>query len=131
MRRLERLPPWIGSLQDLTKVYLHWSQVNDDPLSSFQALPNLVYLYLIKAYVGKELCIRCGCLLKLKKFGFFHLPLLDRINIEEESKNCIEEIVLGSCPELKSVPEGMQHLTILQSLFLKDMSGEFLREMKV
>ncbi|XXG76659.1 hypothetical protein AAC387_Pa08g0964 [Persea americana] len=64
--RLERLPLWIVSLQNLTKVGLRWSQLNEDPLSSLQALPNLRTLYLEKAYVGKDLCFRRRHFLQLK-----------------------------------------------------------------
>ncbi|RWR84920.1 disease resistance protein RPM1-like protein [Cinnamomum micranthum f. kanehirae] len=128
--RMERLPPWIRSLKDLTRVVLHWSQLNDDPLSSLQALPNLVVLCLIKAYIGKELCIRCGCFLKLKQLVFSGLLQLDRIYIEKGSMICIEEIVLVNCPELKSAPEGIQYLTCLQSLALRDMPGELVMKIQ-
>ena len=128
--RMERLPPWIRSLQDLTQVYLHCSQLNDDPLSSLQALQNLMDLSLINTYVGKELCIRREWFLKLKKLTFASLPQLNRIYIEKGSMVCIEEIGLVKCPELKNIPEGIQYLTSLQELLLWDMSGELLRRIQ-
>ena len=63
--RLERLPPWIGSLQNLTSLALLRSHLKEDPLSTLEALPNLMYLRLFMGYVGNELCFRQGCFLKL------------------------------------------------------------------
>lgn len=57
-RHLESLPLSIVSLQNLTGLVLHSSQLHEDPLS--QALPNLMTLRLEMADVGKELCFRRG-----------------------------------------------------------------------
>ncbi|RWR84924.1 disease resistance protein RPM1-like protein [Cinnamomum micranthum f. kanehirae] len=127
---LEKLPPWIRPLQDLTKVTLHWSRLNEDPFTFLQALPNLESIRLLYAYVGKELCIRRGSFLKLKSLTFSKLPRLERILIEEESMSCIINIYLIDCPELKSIPEGIQYLTSLQELWLWKMSGELLRRIR-
>ncbi|RWR84919.1 disease resistance protein RPM1-like protein [Cinnamomum micranthum f. kanehirae] len=128
--RLERLPPWIRSLEDLKRVSLHWSQLNEDPFTLLQGLRNLVLIELTNAYVGNELCIRRGSFLKLKSLSFIKLPRLDRICIEEESMSCIERITVFKCPELKSAPEGIQYLTSLQVLYLRDMPGEFLMKIR-
>eukprot|EP00268_Persea_americana_P031305 TRINITY_DN3043_c0_g2_i6.p1 TRINITY_DN3043_c0_g2~~TRINITY_DN3043_c0_g2_i6.p1 ORF type:complete len:922 (+),score=119.74 TRINITY_DN3043_c0_g2_i6:221-2986(+) len=125
--RLEKLPPWITSLQDLTKVTLHWSRLNEDPFTFLQALHNLVNIRLVYAYVGKELCIRRGSFLKLKSLMFAKLPRLESILIEEESLSCIRNLNFFDCPELKNIPEGIQYLTSLQELRLGEMSGELLR----
>ncbi|RWR84923.1 disease resistance protein RPM1-like protein [Cinnamomum micranthum f. kanehirae] len=114
--RLEKLPPWIRSLQDLTRVTLHWSRLNEDPFTFLQALPNLVNIRLVYAYVGNEICIRRGSFLKRKSLTFAKLPRLERILIEEESLSCIRNINLIDCPELKNIPEGIQYLTSLQEL---------------
>ena len=128
--RLEMLPPWIGSLKDLTKVTLHWSQLNEDPFTLLQALPNLLRIGLDYAYVGNELCIRRGSFLRLKSLTFEKLPRLDRICIEEESMSCVEELYFVNCRELKSAPEGIEYLTSLRLLSLCDMSGEFLMRIR-
>ena len=41
--RLERLPSWIGTLQTLAWLDLLRSNMNEDPLSSLEALPNLMH----------------------------------------------------------------------------------------
>ncbi|KAL2511689.1 Disease resistance protein RPM1 [Abeliophyllum distichum] len=45
--RLENVPHWIKSLNNLVKVYFRWSQLRDDPLEYLQDLPNLVHLDLL------------------------------------------------------------------------------------
>ena len=128
--RLEMLPPWIGSLKDLTTVTLHWSQLNEDPFTLLQALPNLLRIGLDYAYVGNELCIRRGSFLKLKSLTLVKLPRLERILIEEESLSCIRNIKFFDCPKLKNIPEGIQYLTSLQELWLREMPGELLRRIR-
>ncbi|XXG75037.1 hypothetical protein AAC387_Pa07g3627 [Persea americana] len=124
--RLERPPLWIGSLQSLSRVFLQCSQLNEDPFSSLQTLPNLVQLHLKMAYAGQELCFRRGCFLKLKALEIHELLQLNQINIENKSLTCIQRLHLFKCPELKIIPKGIQYLTSLQELFLQDMSEELL-----
>ncbi|RWR73937.1 disease resistance protein RPM1-like protein [Cinnamomum micranthum f. kanehirae] len=128
--RLERLPPWIGSLQNLARLDLRRSNLKEDSLSSLEALPNLKILRLITAYVGEELCFRHGCFLKLKILQILEIPKLNMIKIENGSMTCIEKLYLKECPELKRIPEGMQYLTSLQALGLSDMSEELIQRIK-
>ncbi|RWR73995.1 disease resistance protein RPM1-like protein [Cinnamomum micranthum f. kanehirae] len=128
--RLERLPPWIGSLQNLAHLVLQRSHLKEEPLSSLEALPNLMSLSLTMAYVGEELCFRHGCFLKLKALAIYEIPKLNLIKIENGSMTCIETLHLIKCPELKRIPEGMQYLTTLQELFLVGMSEELIQRIK-
>ncbi|XXG48875.1 hypothetical protein AAC387_Pa02g3203 [Persea americana] len=128
--RLERLPQWIGSLQNLASLVLSMSHLKEDPLSSLEALPNLMYLCLVMAYVGEELCFRHGCFLKLKALVICKIPKLNLIKIENGSMTCIEQLILGEIPELKRIPEGMQYLTSLQKLHLLKMSEELMQRIK-
>ncbi|XXG76660.1 hypothetical protein AAC387_Pa08g0965 [Persea americana] len=120
--RLERVPLWIASLQNLTIVALRSSKLNEDPLSSLQALPNLMTLILEKAYVGKELYFRSGHFLQLKVLCIGGYSELNQVKFEEESMSCIQTLHFFWCPNLKNV-EGIQYLTSLQHLFLKEVSG--------
>eukprot|EP00268_Persea_americana_P022592 TRINITY_DN2247_c0_g1_i4.p1 TRINITY_DN2247_c0_g1~~TRINITY_DN2247_c0_g1_i4.p1 ORF type:complete len:265 (-),score=37.02 TRINITY_DN2247_c0_g1_i4:296-997(-) len=121
--RLERLPLWIASLQNLTIVALRSSKLNEDPLSSLQALPNLMTLILEEAYVGKELCFRSGHFLQLKVLVIAGYGKLNQIKFEEESMSCIQSLSVFYCPNLKNIG-GIQYLTSLQHLELKEVSGE-------
>ncbi|XXG48932.1 hypothetical protein AAC387_Pa02g3252 [Persea americana] len=128
--RLERPPPWIGSLQNLVSMALQRSHLKEDTLSSLEALPNLKSLRLMRAYVGKELCFRHGCFLKLETLAISDIPKLNLIKIENGSMTCIKALYLQKCPELKRIPEGMQYLTSLQELYLIDMSEELIQRIK-
>ncbi|RWR73997.1 disease resistance protein RPM1-like protein [Cinnamomum micranthum f. kanehirae] len=128
--RLERLPPWIGSLQYLVSLALLRSHLKEDPLSSLEALPNLMTLRLIMAYVGEELCFRHGCFLRLKVLAIYYIPKLNIIKIENGSMTRIEKLFLKECPELRRIPEGLQYLTTLQELGLIDMSEELIQRIK-
>ncbi|RWR73935.1 disease resistance protein RPM1-like protein [Cinnamomum micranthum f. kanehirae] len=62
---------WRGYLHGLVPfktsiMVLRRSHLKKDPLSSLEALSNLRVLRLVMAYVGRELCFRHGCFLKLK-----------------------------------------------------------------
>ncbi|RWR74001.1 disease resistance protein RPM1-like protein [Cinnamomum micranthum f. kanehirae] len=128
--RLERLPPWIGSLQNLAVLTLQRSHLKEDPLSSLEALPNLMTLCLLMAYVGEELCFPQGWFSKLKILEISEIPKLNLIKIENGSMTRIEELYVHKCPELKRIPEGMQYLTSLQELHLHDMSEELIQRIK-
>ncbi|RWR73939.1 disease resistance protein RPM1-like protein [Cinnamomum micranthum f. kanehirae] len=128
--RLERLPPWIGSLQNIARLTLRRSHLKKDPLSSLEALPNLMSLRLIMAYVGEELCFRHGCFLKLKALVISEIPKLNLIKIENGSMTLIQKLFLLKCPELKRIPEGLQYLITLQELRLFNMSEELLQKIK-
>ncbi|XXG48934.1 hypothetical protein AAC387_Pa02g3254 [Persea americana] len=128
--RLERLRPWIGSLQNLAHLALRGSHLKEDPLSSLEALPNLKSLRLMRAYVGEELCFRHGCFLKLKTLAISDIPKLNLIKIENGSMTCIKKLLLNEGPELKRIPEGMQYLTSLQEFGLIDMSVELIQQIK-
>ncbi|RWR73948.1 disease resistance protein RPM1-like protein [Cinnamomum micranthum f. kanehirae] len=127
---LERLPPWIGTLQNLAWLHLRESRLKEDPLSLLEALPNLMFLRLARAYVGEELCFRHGCFLKLKVLVIYEIPKLNMIKIENGSMTCIKALQLQECPGLKRIPEGMQYLTTLQELFLVSMPEELIQRIK-
>ncbi|RWR73943.1 disease resistance protein RPM1-like protein [Cinnamomum micranthum f. kanehirae] len=127
--RLERLSPWIGSLQNLTHLALQRSLLKEDPLSSLEALPNLMSLRLIRGYVGEELCFRHGCFLKLEGLAISQIKV-NLIKIENGSMPCIKILILDQCPELKRIPEGVQYLTSLRDLHLIKMSEELVQMIK-
>ncbi|KAM1788761.1 hypothetical protein ACFX11_039003 [Malus domestica] len=80
--KLEKVPLWLDSLHNLTRIYLRWSRLEEDVLPHIQALPNLERLSLINAYVGEKLCFSRG-FIKLKHLRLFKFPLLDSIAIEK------------------------------------------------
>ncbi|KAK9001651.1 hypothetical protein V6N11_083430 [Hibiscus sabdariffa] len=53
--KLEKVPHWFNSLDNLTNLYLHWCRLRDDFLPHIQALRNLVVIRLLNAYEGEQL----------------------------------------------------------------------------
>ncbi|KAK1273753.1 Disease resistance protein RPM1 [Acorus gramineus] len=63
------LPRWFKSLTNVKTLYLKSSGLNEDPLLSLKSLPNLVWLVLVDAYDGEELCIQADGFPSLKELG--------------------------------------------------------------
>ncbi|XP_058089095.1 disease resistance protein RPM1-like isoform X1 [Magnolia sinica] len=130
--RLEKVPPWLSSLVNLTHLGLYYSKLREeDPLSSLQALPNLVYMYLHKAYEGQQLCFCDGHFTKLRELYLHDMTQLNRIVMEKGALPSIEKLCLDSCGKLKTLPEGIEYLTGLQALSLLDMPTELSHRLKL
>ncbi|KAL6141039.1 hypothetical protein ACLB2K_059330 [Fragaria x ananassa] len=80
--RLENVPLWFRSLQNLTSLYLHWSRLEENLVPHIEALPNLGKLYLVNAYVGKQLHFQKG-FVKLKTLALHNHPLLTDIILDK------------------------------------------------
>ncbi|KAF8369516.1 hypothetical protein HHK36_032465 [Tetracentron sinense] len=127
--KLEKVPPWFHSLQNLTRLRLHWSRLPEDPLSYIHALPNLVLLYLVNAYDGRKLWFQAG-FPKLKSLSLAYFPQLNDILIEKGVMPSIQELYLCSCVELKTLPVGIEYLSNLQLLKLWSASKELEERMQ-
>ncbi|KAL6348512.1 hypothetical protein AAG906_009972 [Vitis piasezkii] len=106
--RLEKMPHWISSLDNLVKLRLRWSRLRDDPLVLLQALPSLVELQLRHAYEGESLCF--------KSAGFLRLNILHFHKLETETGD--------------KGAQGIQFLTQLKSLDLAEMPNEFIGKLQ-
>jgi disease resistance protein RPM1 len=89
-----------------------------------------VFLELKKAYDGKLLHFKVGWFPKLNKLNIVELAQLDSLVMEEGALPTIQELNLISCPELKMLPEGIEHLTKLKKLHLEQMPEEFIRRLR-
>ncbi|XP_021801948.1 putative disease resistance protein At3g14460 [Prunus avium] len=60
----------------------------------------------------------------LKYLHIFHCGELQLITSDgfsqDNTKYCLEYIIIGSCPNLKSLPEGLCHLTNLRQIYIKN-----------
>ncbi|KAK2986458.1 hypothetical protein RJ640_011896 [Escallonia rubra] len=128
--KLKQLPHWIESRVNLTHLYLAFSGLDENILSSLNSLPTLVVLELKKAYQGKLLHFKTGEFGKLKKLRLLDLASLDEVTIEEGSLSSIRDLYLIRCEELKVLPEGIEHLTSLQKLHLEEMPEEFVQGLR-
>ncbi|KAL7188074.1 hypothetical protein ACSBR1_038011 [Camellia fascicularis] len=101
--RLEKLPHWIPSLHSLVTVCLWWSKLKDaDPLQYLQGLPSLVYLNLVEAYEGEELCFK--------------------VTLMEGAMPYLKELYIENCRLMEELPLCIEQLMNLTLLDLFDMS---------
>lgn len=127
---LEKVPNWFSFLTNLAYLYLFWSQLQEETLSSLQALPKLVLLQLAKAYDGKELCFHAGRFPVLRKLRLCDMAHLKSLMIEDGALPCIQKLSLIRCGELKLVPGGIEYLGGLQELYLEEMPEEFIEKLR-
>ncbi|CAL5390820.1 unnamed protein product [Camellia sinensis] len=125
--QLKNLPHWIGSLANLTHLCLDSSRLEQDVISCLHTLSTLVFLELKKAYGGSFLYFRAGWFPKLNKLNLEELVRLDSVRIEDGALPSIKEMGLIRCWELKSLPQGIEHLRSLRKLHLEEMPEELLQ----
>ncbi|KAK4435512.1 hypothetical protein Salat_0714700 [Sesamum alatum] len=126
---LERLPPWIPSLNALTELYLAWSRLREDPLQYLEDLPNLLVLNLNRAYEGQELSFRAGGFQRLKSLVLGVLGELRRVSVEKGSMPRLHDLVMMGCRQMAEMPAGIEHLVNLQHVAFVDMAEEFVERM--
>ncbi|RDY07613.1 Disease resistance protein RPM1, partial [Mucuna pruriens] len=128
--RLESLPNWIRELKNLSRLYLKWSNLKEDPLPYLKDLSELLYLELYDTYIGDVLHFKNGWLKGLKVLHVESLPMLKTIKIDEGAIPYVEELKIGKCNEMVQVPRDMKNLTRLQKLYLYDMHEQFINRMR-
>ncbi|XP_062008201.1 disease resistance protein RPM1-like isoform X1 [Rosa rugosa] len=127
--RLENVPLWFHSLQNVTHLYLHWSKLEENLVPHIEALPNLGNLVLINAYVGKQLYFRRG-FVKLKMLELYNHPFLTEITIENGVMPNLNHLHVQSCMSLKTLPLGLEYLTNLQKLTLVRVPEEIIQSIR-
>ncbi|XP_062012479.1 disease resistance protein RPM1-like [Rosa rugosa] len=118
--RLQNVIPWFSSLHSLTALILHWSRLEEDLLPQIEALPNLTRIQLCSTYVGEELCFRRG-FVKLEVLELLNFDPVKVITIEKGVMPNLRDLTVARCMELKTVPLGLEYLSNLQTLDLKDV----------
>ncbi|XP_058114398.1 disease resistance protein RPM1-like [Magnolia sinica] len=128
---MKELPQWVGSLNCLQVMKLWHSQFVKDPFIILGQLPNLVYLSLINAYVGKQICFRSGGFPKLRTMEINDMKELEEWSrIEEGTMQSLQCLFIYSCPKLQMLPDGLQHVAVIQQLYLGEMPEEFMERVK-
>ncbi|KAA8525121.1 hypothetical protein F0562_007014 [Nyssa sinensis] len=126
--RLKNVPPWFCKLHSIARLHLHWSRLPEDPIPHLSVLPKLKHLTLVNAYDnGKvKLCFNEG-FPELQQLSLVLLPELIEIIISEGVMPQLRCLNLHVCAKLKAVPQGIEHLTKLEELDLKDVSEELIK----
>ncbi|KAM1146992.1 hypothetical protein ACFX19_039454 [Malus domestica] len=127
--KLERVPLWFGSLQNLTCMILYWSRLEEDVQPHIQALPNLERLELYNAYVGEKLCFSRG-FIKLKRLELLDFPLLNSIAIEKGAMPNLQALRIRRCAELKTLPQGIEFLADVERLILISVPMQLMESVK-
>ncbi|CAL5380850.1 unnamed protein product [Camellia sinensis] len=80
--KLEKVPCWFHSLQNLSTLLMQWSRLTEDPIPYIQALPNLGRLHLCNAYEGGGQLRFSEGFHKLRILRLWNFPQLNEIIIE-------------------------------------------------
>ncbi|KAJ8641849.1 hypothetical protein MRB53_018543 [Persea americana] len=132
---LGKLPSWICTLQQLTRLTLGWSYLEKDPFLELHVLGSLKELTLLEAYGGNSLY--CGPSGKgrggfpnLKSLSLDGLLGLEIIQLENGAMPKLEKMIIGSCEKLLTAPLGIEYLTTLKRVELFAMSEDFMSRMR-
>ncbi|XP_028759486.1 disease resistance protein RPM1-like [Neltuma alba] len=124
--RLEKFPEWIPSLQNLVRVYLKWSRLEEDPLVYLQDLPNLIHLEFLQVYVGETLHFKAEKFPSLKLLGLDDMDGLKSMIVEEGAMPNLKRLIIQRCGSLKKVPSGIEHLSKLKAIDFFDMPDDLI-----
>ncbi|XP_010529010.1 PREDICTED: disease resistance protein RPM1-like, partial [Tarenaya hassleriana] len=127
--KLERLPSWFNTLHNLTELCLRWSRLAQDAIPCIQALPYLVWLSFFNAYEGDKLCFPEG-FQSLKILLIGDMPRLNEIVIQEGAMPSLQKLHIKDCVMIKSLPSGIENLTKLQELRLRNVSDKLVESIR-
>ncbi|EYU27487.1 hypothetical protein ABFS82_13G154200 [Erythranthe guttata] len=129
--RVNQLPTWISSLDNLLRIGLKWSKMQCSPLQALQRLPNLMELELVDCYIGGELIFEASSFKKLKILLIEDLAELHTIVIRNGAMPDLKQISLHKCPRMTISPLGMNNLAKVEELILRDMAQEFIARLRM
>uniref|UniRef100_A0A0D3HSE2 Uncharacterized protein n=1 Tax=Oryza barthii TaxID=65489 RepID=A0A0D3HSE2_9ORYZ len=120
---LKKLPVWIKSLNDLTKVKLIGTQLKQDDIHHLKDLRNLASLGLWeKSYKEKSLIFNDGTFRKLIFLDIDGLEIIETVNIEKGAMPELQQLWVNRCQKLSDDDNGLSgvlHLLNLNELVLK------------
>ncbi|KAB5532034.1 hypothetical protein DKX38_018704 [Salix brachista] len=130
---LEKIPNWLGSMENLTNLRLGFSHLSENPTSVLQVLPNLEKLNLWNAYdgrqYGKDFC-KAGGFPKLEVLIIASRVLEEWTELEEGALPRLKYLHFHSCSSLRMLPEGLQFVTTVEDLVLLPLLDEHEERLK-
>ncbi|KAJ6375519.1 hypothetical protein OIU77_000499 [Salix suchowensis] len=130
---LEKIPNWLGSMENLTNLRLGFSHLSENPTSVLQVLPNLEKLNLWHAYdgrqYGKDFC-KAGGFPKLEVLIIASRVLEEWTELEEGALPRLKYLHFHSCSSLRMLPEGLQFVTTVGELVLLPLLDEHEERLK-
>ncbi|KAJ0080751.1 hypothetical protein Patl1_09582 [Pistacia atlantica] len=118
---MKKLPDWILKLDHIERISLELSGLTDDPLRVLKDLPNLLDLMLWDTCHDERLHFKEGWFPKLKILELIDFKGVELMIIEKGAMPNLEDLRIGSCPRLKEIPIGIEHLRNLKILVFRLM----------
>lgn len=117
-------------LHSLIRLNLGFSNFDEETFSCLYVLRGLCFLELNKAFEGKKLDFAAGSFPKLRFLHIFGAAQLNQVGIEKGAMQNLVELLFDGCPELKFLPDGIEHLTALEKLHLEETSEELIEKLR-
>ncbi|KAH7689180.1 P-loop containing nucleoside triphosphate hydrolase protein [Dioscorea alata] len=96
--------------QQLVKLHLENSYLEQDPMATLEKLPCLKYLHLCHAYTGKQMICSATGFPQLLSLYIEYLYELEEWTIEENAMPYLKSLEIYSCGRLKMIPEGLKNV---------------------
>ncbi|OWM83930.1 hypothetical protein CDL15_Pgr004361 [Punica granatum] len=124
--QLRNLPAPNQLPQNLTRLILFWSELDEDPMPVLGMLPNLMTLHLWRrVYLGKKMVFPARVFPQLKRLELWGLPHLEEVEVEEEAMPSLTKFEISNCDHLNEIPEGLKFMVSLQELEIRYMPMQF------
>ncbi|KAJ9672544.1 hypothetical protein PVL29_025952 [Vitis rotundifolia] len=127
--KLLETPSWISKLPSLVKMSLKSSRLDGGLIEALQALPCLMELQLVDAFIGEELEFTCNSFQELRMLEVEQSDHLHTVLVCEGAMPNLQKLTMRSCRNLKLVPLGLNNLTRLEEMYLYEMSEELITEL--
>ncbi|OAY50636.1 probable disease resistance RPP8-like protein 2 [Manihot esculenta] len=130
---LIEMPNWLASMENLIRLELNRSTLLEFPSSVLQFLPKLKHLILDDAYktkiIGKEFC-NAGGYPELETLLISSKDLVEWTEIVNGAFPSLKKLKFEDCPNLRFLPEGLQHISTIQELVLLPSHGDLARRLR-
>uniref|UniRef100_A0A0E0A5C7 Uncharacterized protein n=1 Tax=Oryza glumipatula TaxID=40148 RepID=A0A0E0A5C7_9ORYZ len=115
--KLERLPPWISSLRNVSRFALRRTELHADAIGVLGDLPNLLCLKLYhKSYADNCIVFCRGKFVKLKLLIIDNLERIEKMQFDAGSVPNLERLTLSFLREPKYGISGLENLTKLKEI---------------
>nr|GMD59774.1 putative disease resistance protein At1g50180 [Ipomoea batatas] len=124
------LPDFCHFSQNLTKLTLRKSELEEDPMAILEKLPKLDTLSLRgNVFSGKNMCCSRHGFPKLKTLRIQGLPNLESWEVEEGSMPILLHLEIDKCEKLMKIPCGLKFISTIEKLVIANMPKDFKRRL--
>uniref|UniRef100_A0A0D3HBF3 Uncharacterized protein n=1 Tax=Oryza barthii TaxID=65489 RepID=A0A0D3HBF3_9ORYZ len=124
------LSSW-SHVSTLTRLRLAFCRLDEDSFSSLLVLHGLYCLEIsTKGFIGKRLKFSAGSFPNLRTLIVGGAPELNQVDIENGAMQSLDYLLFIECPNLRDLPHGIEHLTVLEKLCLLEASEELIQRLR-